>query len=53
MVENDLITFDELKSGFTSMFETEFNIHSFLSNFLSNSIMIFQMYYYSDMPDLQ
>jgi hypothetical protein len=53
MVENDLISFDELKSGFTSMFETEFNIHSFLSTFLSNSIMIFQMYYYSDMPDLQ
>ena len=53
MVENDLITLDELKTGFTSMFETEFNIHSFLSTFLSNSIMIFQMYYYSDMPDLQ
>ena len=53
MVENDLITLDELKSGFTKMFETEFNIHSFLSTFLSNSIMIFQMYYYSDMPDLQ
>ena len=53
MVENDMITFDELKTGFTSMFENEFNVHSFLSTFLSNSIMIFQMYYYSDMPDLQ
>ena len=53
MVENDAITLDELKMGFTSVFETEFNIHSFLSTFLSNSIMIFQMYYYSDLPDLQ
>ena len=53
MVENDAITLDELKMGFTSIFETEFNIHSFLSTFLSNSIMIFQMYYYSDLPDLQ
>ena len=53
MAENDMITLDELKGGFTSMFETEFNIHSFLSTFLSNAIMIFQMYYYSDMPDLQ
>ena len=53
MVENDMITFDELKTGFTTMFETEFNIHSFLSTFLSNSIMIFQMYYYSDLSDLQ
>jgi hypothetical protein len=53
MAENDLITLDELKEGFTSMFDTEFNIHSFLATFLSNSIMIFQMYYYSDMPDLQ
>ena len=53
MVENDMITLDELKTGFTSMFDTEFNIHSFLSTFLSNSIMVFQMYYYSDMPDLQ
>ena len=48
-----MITLDELKMGFTSMFGTEFNIHSFLSTFLSNGIMIFQMYYYSDMPDLQ
>ena len=53
MAENDQITLDELKAGFSSMFETEFNIHSFLSTFLSNSIMIFQMYYYSDLPDLQ
>jgi len=53
MAENDLITIDELKIGFTTMFEKEFNIHSFLSTFLSNSIMVFQMYYYSDMPDLQ
>ena len=53
MVENDLITLDELKGGFTTMLETEFNIHSFLTPFLSNGIMIFQMYYYSDMPDLQ
>ena len=53
MAENDMITLDELKMGFSSMFGTEFNIHSFLSTFLSNAIMIFQMYYYSDMPDLQ
>jgi hypothetical protein len=53
MVENDLITLDELKGGFTTMFEKEFNIHSFLAPILSNGIMIFQMYYYSDMPDLQ
>ena len=53
MVENDLISLDELKGGFTTMFETEFNIHSFLAPFLSNAIMIFQMYYYSDLPDLQ
>ena len=53
MAENDLITLDELKTGFSTMFEAEFSIHSFLSTFLSNSIMVFQMYYYSDMPDLQ
>ena len=53
MVENDAITLDELKLGFTTMFYSEFNIHSFLSTFLSNSIMIFQMYYYSDLPDIQ
>ena len=53
MAENDMITLDELKTSFTTLFEKEFNIHSFLSTFLSNSIMIFQMYYYSDLPDLQ
>ena len=53
MVENDMITIDELKGGFQAIFETEFNIHNFLTPFLSNGIMIFQMYYYSDMPDLQ
>ena len=53
MAENDMISIEELKSSFTTLFEKEFNIHSFLSTFLSNSIMIFQMYYYSDLPDLQ
>ena len=53
MVENDLITFEELKTSFKSLFDREFNIHLFLSTFLSNGIMIFQMYYYSDLPDLQ
>ena len=53
MAESDMITINELKSSFTTLFEKEFNIHSFLSTFLSNSIMIFQMYYYSDLPDLQ
>jgi len=53
MAENDMITLEELKTSFTTLFEKEFNIHSFLSTFLSNSIMIFQMYYYSDLPDLQ
>ena len=53
MAENDMISLDELKSSFSLVFEKEFNINSFLSTFLSNAIMIFQMYYYSDMPDLQ
>ena len=53
MAENDMITIEELKTSFISLFEKEFNIHSFLSTFLSNAIMIFQMYYYSDLPDLQ
>ena len=48
-----MITLGELKIGFLTMFEKEFNIHSFLSGFLPNSIMIFQIYYYSDLPDLQ
>ena len=53
MAESDMITLDELKSSFQSLFSKEFNIHLFLSTFLSNAIMIFQMYYYSDMDDLQ
>ena len=53
MAENDMITINELKSSFQSLFDKEFNIHLFLSTFLSNAIMIFQMYYYSDLPDLQ
>ena len=53
MAENDMITLDELKSSFSTIFEREFNIHSFLIPFLSNAIMIFQMYYYSDMSDIQ
>ena len=50
MVENDMISFDELKTGFMQMYSKEFDIHSFLSTFLSNAIMIFQMYYFSDLP---
>ena len=53
MAENDMITLEELKTSFSLVFKNEFNIHSFLSPFLSNSIMIFQMYYYSDMSDIQ
>lgn len=54
MAQNDMITFEELKLGFKNIFsEKESHIHSFLSTFLSNAIMIFQMYYYSDLPDLQ
>lgn len=53
MVENDMISFDELKTGFMQMYSKEFDIHSFLSTFLSNAIMIFQMYYFSDLPDIQ
>ena len=34
MAENDAITFEELKIGFLTMFEKEFNIHGFLSGFL-------------------
>ena len=53
MAENDMISLEELKTSFSSLFQKEFNIHLFLAPFLSNSIMIFQMYYYSDLPDLQ
>ena len=53
MAESDMITLEELKSSFKTLFEKEFDIHGFLSTFLSNAIMIFQMYYYSDLPDLQ
>ena len=53
MAENDMISLEELKTSFSTLFQREFNIHLFLSPFLSNSIMIFQMYYYSDLPDLQ
>jgi hypothetical protein len=53
MAENDMINLEELKTSFSTLFQREFNIHLFLSPFLSNSIMIFQMYYYSDLPDLQ
>ena len=53
MAESDMITLEELKSSFKALFEKEFDIHGFLSTFLSNAIMIFQMYYYSDLPDLQ
>ena len=53
MAENDMISLEELKASFSSLFQKEFNIHLFLTPFLSNSIMIFQMYYYSDLPDLQ
>ena len=53
MEKNDIIKFIELKFSFSSVFRTEFNIHSFLSTFLMNSIFVFQMYYYSYMKDLQ
>ena len=53
MENNDIIKFNELKFSFSSMIRTEFNIHSFLSSFLLNSIFVFQMYYFSYMKDLQ
>jgi len=53
MEENDIIKLKELKFCLSSSFRTEFNIHSFLSTFLMNSIFVFQMYYFSYMKDLQ
>lgn len=53
MEKNDIIKFNELKFSFCSMFRIEFNIHSFLSTFLMNSIFVFQMYYFSYLKDLQ
>ena len=53
MEKNDIIKFNELKSSFCFMFRFEFNIHSFLSTFLMNSIFVFQMYYFSYLKDLQ
>ena len=53
MEKNDIIKFNDLKFSFSSVFRTEFNIHSFLSTFLMNSIFVFQMYYFSYMKNLQ
>ena len=39
MAENDMITLEELKTSFTTLFEKEFNIHSFLTPFLSRMLV--------------
>ena len=53
MKENDINKFYDFEIGFCSIFKTEFNIYFFLSSFFSNSIFIFQLYFFSDMKDLQ